>query len=59
MNMTMHGLGYPSDPLAEQWQVFNHEDQNFHPSPQCCNVMVMVMVFFMVMVMVMVMINDH
>ena len=23
MNMTMHGLGYPSDPLAEQWQVFD------------------------------------
>ena len=21
MNMTMHGLGYPADPLAEQWQV--------------------------------------
>ena len=23
MNMTMHGLGYPNDPLAEQWQVSN------------------------------------
>ena len=23
MNMTMHGLGYPTDPLAEQWQVLN------------------------------------